>query len=126
MAAVAVDWLGGEGREPGTLRELSVDTLSWLCQTHQLEVDAVGVPRALRADAMAAALERLIDQLIDFEELAVPRVKWDPESADAGERLACAHIGSLFESYEPEWWWYASCTDRLSSRITTLPMDRFG
>ncbi len=100
--AGATDWLAGEA---GTLRELSVDTLSWLCDTHKLEVDTVEVPRA---DAMAAALERRIAELIDSEELAVPRVKWDSESADEGERLACAHIGSMFESYEPDYWWYAS------------------
>ncbi len=102
MTDATTDWLAGEA---GTLRELRVDTLTWLCDAHELEVGAVGAPGA---DAMAAALERLTAQLIDFEELAVPRVKWDPESADKGERLACAHIGSLFESYEPEWWWYAS------------------
>ena len=71
-------------------------------------------------DAMAAALERHIAELIDFEELAVPRLKWDPQSADEGERLACAHIGSLFESYAPKWWWYASCG---SARV--LPPFRF-
>ena len=114
MAAVTTDWLAGEA---GTLRELSVDTLTWLCQTHQLEVGAVGVPGV---DAMAAALERHIAELIDFEELAVPRLKWDPQSADEGERLACAHIGSLFESYAPKWWWYASCG---SARV--LPPFRF-
>jgi hypothetical protein len=57
-----------------------------------------------------AALERLIAQLIDFKELAAPRVKWEPMSADEDERLACVHIGSLFESYEPEWWGMPPCT----------------
>jgi hypothetical protein len=62
---------------------------------------------------MAAALERRIAELIDSEELAVPKVKWDPKSADEVERRACAEIGSLFDAYEPEWWWYASSIDRV-------------
>jgi hypothetical protein len=117
ITAIATDWL----TETGTLSDLSLDSLSWLCRTHQLDVGEVG------AQAMAAALERLIAQLIDFEELAVPRVKWDPKSADEGERLACAHIGSLFESYEPEWWWYAlvyptNLASRTASGTTTISL----
>ncbi len=120
MTAVTTDWLAGEA---GTLRELSADTLTWLCRAHKLDVGVVGMPCA---GALAAALETLVAELMDSEDLAVPRVRWDPQSADAGERLACAHIGSLFESYEPEWWWYASLIRLVPPQSgPQCPTDRF-
>jgi hypothetical protein len=70
-------------------------------------------PSQAPRDVLVAALETFLDQLIDSEELAVAKVKWDPNSADEVERRACAEIGSLFDAYEPEWWWYASSIDRV-------------
>jgi len=108
------------------LQNLTFATLFWLCKTNGLQVaeesmrnaseslgSRLSSPSQARRDVLVAALETFLEQLIDSEELAVPKVKWDPKSADEVERRACAEIGSLFDAYEPEWWWYASSIDRV-------------
>ena len=39
------------------------------------------------------------------EQLSVPTLQWNPDSADKNEVLALARVGVLISAYEPQYYW---------------------
>jgi hypothetical protein len=75
-------------------------------QTTDLLASADGLPWwFLVKTPMGKKVKDLISNMRRNEELVVPLHTWEPDSNDAGERLACRRIASLFIAYEPEFWW---------------------
>ena len=53
------------------------------------------------------------------EQLSVPTLQWNPDSADKNEVLALARVGVLISAYEPQYYW----CDRKHSMINHVIMS---
>ncbi len=79
------------------LEDISLPLLQLLGKAHGINSASTAV--------LIAELTKRMTELIDCEEVVVPRVVWDEESSNEDERRAFTRLESLIGAYEVDWWW---------------------
>jgi hypothetical protein len=88
-----------------SLDELDLPELRYLAQLHKVEEPST-LSNDMLSSMLVNALNELMEEMIDSQEIAVPVISWDRNSPDEDERCACDRLGQIFMAYKTQWWMY--------------------